>query len=71
MTSRNGRASARPLLPLVFLAVALGAASSAAAGRWGADYFPNVELTTQDGQKVRFYDDLLKDKLVALNVIYT
>ena len=38
---------------------------------WGADYFPNVTLTTQDGVKVRFYDDLLKDKSVAINVIYT
>ena len=71
MTSRNGLTTAHSLLPLVFLVVALGAAGSAAAGRWGADYFPNVELTTQDGEKVRFYDDLLKDKLVAVNVIYT
>jgi len=39
--------------------------------RWGAAYFPNVELTTQDGAKVRFYDDLLKGKSVAVNVIYT
>jgi protein SCO1/2 len=39
--------------------------------RWGARYFPNIELTTQDGTKVRLYDDLLKGKSVALNVIYT
>jgi protein SCO1 len=47
--------------------------SAAAAGgtRWGADYFPNVELITQNGQKVRFYDDLLKDKIVAIALIYT
>lgn len=38
---------------------------------WGADYFPNVELTTQDGVTVRFYDDLLKDKAVAINVMWT
>ncbi len=37
----------------------------------GADYFPNVILTTQDGKQVRFYDDLLKGKSVAINVIYT
>ena len=24
-----------------------------AANRWGADYFPNVPLTTQDGASVR------------------
>jgi protein SCO1/2 len=46
-----------------------GAAS--AATRWGADYFPNVPLTTQDGETVRFYDDLLKDKIVAVELIYT
>jgi protein SCO1/2 len=39
--------------------------------RWGADYFPNIILTTQDGTKVRLYDDLLKGKSVAINIIYT
>ena len=39
--------------------------------RWGADYFPNVTLTTQDGARVRFYDDLVKGKIVAINLIYT
>ncbi|MFL5310073.1 MAG: SCO family protein [Myxococcales bacterium] len=33
-------------------------------------YFPNVELTTSDEKKVRFYDDLLKDKIVILNLMY-
>jgi protein SCO1/2 len=33
-------------------------------------YFPNVELTTHDGKKVKFYDDLLKDKIVILNMMY-
>src|SRR6266849_2814404 len=42
-----------------------------AANRWGADYFPNVPLTTQDGTAVRLYDDLLKGKSVAINVMYT
>jgi protein SCO1/2 len=39
--------------------------------RWGANYFPNVTLTTQDGVPVRFYDDLIKGKIVAINLIYT
>jgi protein SCO1 len=39
--------------------------------RWGADYFSNVPLTTQDGTTVRLYDDLLKGKSVAINVMYT
>lgn len=45
--------------------------ATAVPNRWGADYFPNFELTTQDGVKVRLYDDLLKGKSVALNVFYT
>jgi protein SCO1/2 len=39
--------------------------------RWGANYFPNVPLTNQDGKTLRFYDDLLKDKVVAIDLIYT
>ena len=39
--------------------------------RWGANYFPNVTLTTQAGRSVRFYDDLIKGKIVAIELIYT
>jgi protein SCO1 len=46
-------------------------ALAADANHWGANYFPNVELTTQDGKTVRFYDDLLKGKIVAIDLIYT
>lgn len=57
---------------LIFGALAVLDLSRAfAATRWGADYFPNVPLTTQNGTTVRFYDDLLKGKSVAVNVIYT
>src|SRR5467141_3793184 len=52
---------------VVFLSVCF----ACAANRWGADYFPNVPLTTQDGATVHLYDDLLKGKSVAINVIYT
>jgi protein SCO1 len=38
---------------------------------WGANYFPNVPLVTQDGKTVRFYDDLIKDKRVLVNFIFT
>ena len=43
----------------------------AADNRWGANYFPNVALTTQDGKVVHFYDDLLKGKSVMINVFFT
>jgi cytochrome oxidase Cu insertion factor (SCO1/SenC/PrrC family) len=38
---------------------------------WAANYFPNISLTTHRGEKVRFFDDLVKDKVVAINFIYT
>ncbi len=37
----------------------------------GSSHFPNVELITQDGKKVRFYDDLIKGKVVAIELMYT
>lgn len=33
-------------------------------------HFPNVELTTHEGKKVRFYDDLIRDKIVVINMMY-
>ena len=36
-----------------------------------SSHFPNVELITQDGKKVRFYDDLIKGKVVAIELMYT
>ncbi len=32
---------------------------------------PNVNLVTHEGERVRFYDDLVKDKFVAINMMYT
>jgi len=56
---------------LAALAVLASVRVSADNSRWGANYFPNVTLTTQDGRSVHFYDDLLKGKVVAINLIYT
>ena len=41
------------------------------ASPWGGNYFPNVALTTDEGKKVRFFDDLIEDKVVVINFIYT
>lgn len=38
--------------------------------RTQARYFPNVELVTHEGKKVRFYDDLIRDKIVVINFMY-
>ena len=36
-----------------------------------ANYFPNVTLYTHEGKAVKFYDDLICGKLVAINMMYT
>jgi protein SCO1 len=36
-----------------------------------AENFPNVVLQTQDGTRVRFYDDLIKGKVVLVNFMFT
>lgn len=53
------------------LAVVFMLPGDALGSSWGAEYFPNTEMVTQDGESVRFFDDLVKDKVVAINFIYT
>lgn len=33
-------------------------------------YFPDLLLTDQNGRKLKFYDDLVKDKIVIFNMFY-
>ena len=68
----RGRSSGSIAAALVVGAVVVPHIGPAfAANPWGADYFPNVPFVTHDGSTVRFYDDLLKGKSVAVNVMYT
>ncbi len=63
-------AAAAVLTAAVYLFI--GATPAAADNsHWGANYFPNVPLITQDGKTVHFYDDMLKGKIVLINFIYT
>jgi len=64
---RPAAAVAAGLLTTVCLLAARGGAAQTP---WRAQYFPNVELTTEHGARVRFYD-LIKDKTVAIELIYT
>ncbi|MGA1370355.1 MAG: SCO family protein [Pseudomonadales bacterium] len=59
------------ILATLALLVAVQAFATTSGSRWGDQYFPNVELTNQDGQKLRFYDDVIKGKVVAINFIFT
>lgn len=64
---------------LLFLSGAGAVASAAlATGRAApsrpgprAGYFPNTLVQTHDGRKLRFYDDLVRGKVVAFNMMYT
>ena len=47
------------------------AAAAPEGSRWGADYFPNHPVVSHNGKTFRFYEDLIKDKLVVVNFIYT
>ncbi|HEX7671983.1 MAG TPA: SCO family protein, partial [Polyangiaceae bacterium] len=73
--NRNWMAIVAPVAALFLVTTALLSPGPAlAAGTnapWGANYFPNVVLTTQDGRMVHFWDDLLKDKKVVINFFYT
>lgn len=73
--------SRRALLGLAGVAAAVGLMGWSRESRAGAltspreeiqkRNLPNVMLTTHDGEQVRFYDDLVKDKLVTINMMYT
>lgn len=41
------------------------------AQRRGPDFFPNLPVVDQDGRQLKFYDDLIKDKVVVIMFIYT
>jgi len=64
----------RRLLATAMVSVALLSTSLALAEDEEArarEYFTNLELITQDGETVRFFDDVLKDKVVVINFIFT
>ncbi|MFZ6050184.1 SCO family protein [Pseudomonas sp. CR3202] len=64
--------SLKGLAMLAACALLAGAGAEALAAQpWGPGYFPDVPLVTQDGRTVHLYQDLLKGKRVAINMIFT
>lgn len=47
------------------------ATASVSGSPWNETFFPNVPVQTHDGRTVRFYDDLIRGKIVVVNFIYT
>src|SRR5215470_13142735 len=68
-TSRRNAALISLILIAIFALVIT--AKPVAADGPDRSHFPNIELITQDGKKVHFYDDLIKGKIVAIDLIYT
>ena len=59
------------LLALAPVADAQQTPASQSRPQYHGDYFPNTVLHDQDGRAVRFYDDLIRGKVVAINFVYT
>ena len=55
------------------LAPILTASAPALAAKPGprAGYFPNTVVQTHDGRKLRFYDDVVRGKVVVFNMMYS
>jgi cytochrome oxidase Cu insertion factor (SCO1/SenC/PrrC family) len=71
VTKRTTSAALAAALTGLVLSIAWVRSTPTAAGtRSGATHFPDVTLTTHQGKDVKFYD-LIKGKIVAVNVIYT
>ena len=46
-------------------------ATAEAQSRRGPEFLPNLPVVNQDGEQLKFYDDLIKDKIVIVMFIYT
>ena len=65
------RIRALGLMLLAMLAFSAPGANGTEAPRWGKGYFPDASVLSQDGKVLRFYDDLIKDKVFVISFIYT
>jgi protein SCO1/2 len=59
------------LAALTALSIATVSMTMPVAAQISADYFPNLPVTDQDGRALKFYDDLIKNKMVIISFIYT
>ncbi len=59
-----------PVRKLAAGQAATASVQSAASGSSGASYFTNLPLVSQDRPRLRFYDDLVRGKIVLINSFY-
>ena len=71
MTTRRKFLKTGPIAALGLAGLTLGVEAAVAPGAMNGmtmtHSFPNAEVITHTGQKLRFYDDLIKDKVVMIN----
>jgi len=70
ITANTWRVLASRMLLVSLLSLA-GASTAAAASPTDPGYFPNAPLVNQDGETLRFYDDVIKGKVVTINFMFT
>ena len=56
---------------LAVAAILVVPSTLAARNPWDANYFSNLPVVTQDGKTLRFYDDLIRGRIVVISFIYT
>ena len=67
-----GAAAAAPSAALAAAAASSGAPGAKLTASPGRARFPNVLLTTHRGERVRFYDDVIRgNKISIINMMYT
>jgi protein SCO1/2 len=59
------------LAGLLAVTISAAGAPGVASNPWGASYFPDVAAVTQNGKTLRFYDGLIKGKIVVVSFVYT
>ena len=59
------------VVTLAAMTVAAPDMLAAQGNRRGENYFPNLPVVTQDGKTLKFYDDVIKGKIVLISFIYT
>ncbi len=59
------------LAALAAAIVSMPGPAEAQSRHWNEGYFPSLSVVTHEGKTVRFYEDLIKGKIVIINFIFT
>jgi protein SCO1 len=68
ITGLHARRWLAPFLAVLSLLIPVTATAQTP---WGQGYFPNVMLTTHEGKQVKFYDDVVSDRILVINFMFT